>query len=89
MERAGVERLIQSRFMWKGRLLEFLACLVRLSQDRSSSFFNKTITKQQINLSVVGFLKIIKTIGNPNKNARNTAQLKGGIEAGASVLSLF
>ncbi|GAA7165249.1 hypothetical protein HpBGD52_09640 [Helicobacter pylori] len=53
------------------------------------NFFNKTTTKQLINLSVVGFLKFIKPIGNPNKNARNTAQLKGGIEAGASVLSLF
>ncbi|GAA7669325.1 hypothetical protein KVK66_06175 [Helicobacter pylori] len=81
--------MIQSRFTWKGRLLEFLACLVRLSQDKSSSFFNKTITKQQINLSVVGFLKIIKTIGNPNKNARNTAQLKGGIEASFEFILIF
>ncbi len=34
--------------------------------------------------SAVGFLKIIKPIRNLNKNARNTAQLKGGIEASAN-----
>ncbi|GAA8600783.1 hypothetical protein KYTH63_02800 [Helicobacter pylori] len=70
---------------------------------KSSSFFNKTITKwlnqpvssmpkNTIHLTqslVAGFPKTIEPIRNPNKNARNTAQLKGGIEAGASVLSLF
>ncbi|GAA7597517.1 hypothetical protein HpMMM16_08320 [Helicobacter pylori] len=70
-------------------MLEFLACLVWLAQGRSLSFFNKTITKQLINLSVVGFLKIIKAIGNPNKNARNTAQLKGGIEASFEFILIF
>ncbi|GHP99155.1 hypothetical protein JP0054_07010 [Helicobacter pylori] len=42
------------------------------------------MSKNTIHLAqslVVGFLKIIKPIGNLNKNARNTAQLKGGIEA--------
>ncbi len=42
-----------------------------------------------LNLSVVGFLKFIKTIGNPNKNARNTAQLKGGIEASFEFILIF
>ncbi|AHN38288.1 hypothetical protein [Helicobacter pylori] len=69
----------------------------------SSSFFNKTITKRlnqpissmsknTIHLTqslVVGFLKIIKPIGNLNKNARNTAQLKGGIEASFEFILIF
>ncbi|EJB63520.1 hypothetical protein HPHPH44_1463 [Helicobacter pylori Hp H-44] len=39
--------------------------------------------------SVMEFLKIIKPIRSLNKNVRNTAQLKGGIEASVRVLSLF
>ncbi len=42
------------------------------------------MSKKTIHLTqspAVEFLKIIKPIGNLNKNARNTAQLKGGIEA--------
>ncbi|WQU02660.1 hypothetical protein KVE03_06575 [Helicobacter pylori] len=45
------------------------------------------MSKKTIHLtqsSAVGFLKIIKPIGNLNKNARNTAQLKGGIKASVS-----
>ncbi|QQW66597.1 hypothetical protein HGK49_06330 [Helicobacter pylori] len=38
---------------------------------------------------VVGFLKIIKPIRDPNKNARNTAQLKGGIEASFEFILIF
>ncbi|GAA8620156.1 hypothetical protein HpBT320_10050 [Helicobacter pylori] len=57
--------------------------------DRSPSFFNKTTTKQLINLSIVGFPKTIKPIGNLNKNARNTAQLKGGIEASFEFILIF
>ncbi|GAA9942941.1 hypothetical protein VN1027_07230 [Helicobacter pylori] len=69
----------------------------------SSSFFNKTITKRlnqpissmsknTIHLAqslVVGFLKIIKPIRNLNKNARNTIQLKGGIEASFEFILIF
>ncbi|BDA05577.1 hypothetical protein JP0099_07730 [Helicobacter pylori] len=69
----------------------------------NSSFFNKTITKRPnqpissmskntIHLTqslVVGFLKIIKPIRNLNKNARNTAQLKGGIEANFEFILIF
>ncbi|GAA9197753.1 hypothetical protein Taiwan878_12620 [Helicobacter pylori] len=70
---------------------------------KSSSFFNKTITKRlnqpissmsknTIHLAqslVVGFLKIIKPIRNLNKNARNTIQLKGGIEASFEFILIF
>ncbi|GAA7222552.1 hypothetical protein HpCK27_02220 [Helicobacter pylori] len=70
---------------------------------KSSSFFNKTITKRlnqpissmsknTIHLAqslVVGFLKIIKPTRNLNKNARNTAQLKGGIEASFEFILIF
>ncbi len=38
---------------------------------------------------VVGFFKIIKSIKNLNKNARNTAQLKGGIEASFEFILIF
>ncbi len=38
---------------------------------------------------VVGFPKTIKPIGNLNKNARNTAQLKGGIEAIFEFMLIF
>ncbi|EPZ93528.1 hypothetical protein [Helicobacter pylori] len=50
------------------------------------------MSKKTIHLtqsSAVGFLKIIKTIENPNKNARNTAQLKGGIEASFEFILIF
>ncbi|WP_198513718.1 hypothetical protein [Helicobacter pylori] len=50
------------------------------------------MSKKTIHLtqsSAVGFLKIIKPIGNPNKNARNTAQLKGGIEASFEFILIF
>ncbi|GAA9988344.1 hypothetical protein VN1001_07420 [Helicobacter pylori] len=70
---------------------------------KSSSFFNKTITKRlnqpissmsknTIHLAqslVVGFLKIIKSTRNLNKNARNTIQLKGGIEASFEFILIF
>lgn len=70
---------------------------------KSSSFFNKTITKRlnqpissmsknTIHLAqslVVGFPKTIKPIRNLNKNARNTAQLKGGIEANFEFILIF
>ncbi|GAA9226033.1 hypothetical protein Taiwan904_10060 [Helicobacter pylori] len=70
---------------------------------KSSSFFNKTITKRlnqpissmsknTIHLAqslVVGFLKIIKPIRNLNKNARNIIQLKGGIEASFEFILIF
>ncbi|WP_316484731.1 hypothetical protein [Helicobacter pylori] len=39
--------------------------------------------------SAVEFLKIIKPIRNLNKNARNTAQLKGGIEASFEFILIF
>ncbi|GAA7913027.1 hypothetical protein TH0071_04230 [Helicobacter pylori] len=50
------------------------------------------MSKNTIHLTqslVVGFLKIIKTIGNLNKNARNTAQLKGEIEASFEFILVF
>ncbi|UOS17624.1 hypothetical protein MPF99_02285 [Helicobacter pylori] len=50
------------------------------------------MSKNTIHLTqspAVGFLKIIKTIGNLNKNARNTAQLKGGIEASFEFILIF
>ncbi len=39
--------------------------------------------------SIVGFHKTIKPIGNLNKNARNTAQLRGGIEASFEFILIF
>ncbi len=50
------------------------------------------MSKKTIHLtqsSAVGFLKIIKPIRNLNKNARNTAQLKGGIEASFEFILIF
>ncbi|ADO07477.1 hypothetical protein HPPC_06345 [Helicobacter pylori PeCan4] len=50
------------------------------------------MSKNTIHLAqslVVGFLKIIKPIRNPNKNARNTDQLKGGIEASFEFILIF
>ncbi|WP_180372603.1 hypothetical protein [Helicobacter pylori] len=50
------------------------------------------MSKNTIHLAqslVVGFFKIIKLIRNLNKNARNTAQLKGGIEASFELILIF
>ncbi len=50
------------------------------------------MSKKTIHLTqspAVGFLKIIKPIRSLNKNARNTAQLKGGIEASFEFILIF
>ncbi len=50
------------------------------------------MSKNTIHLAqslVVEFLKIIKPIRNLNKNARNTAQLKDGIEASFEFILIF
>ncbi|WP_231253372.1 hypothetical protein [Helicobacter pylori] len=50
------------------------------------------MSKNTIHLAqslVVGFPKTIKPIGNLNKNARNTIQLKGGIEANFEFILIF
>ncbi|EQL54410.1 hypothetical protein N404_02165 [Helicobacter pylori FD506] len=50
------------------------------------------MSKNTIHLTqslVVGFLKIFKPIRNLNENARNTAQLKGGIEASFEFILIF
>ncbi|WP_231211022.1 hypothetical protein [Helicobacter pylori] len=50
------------------------------------------MSKNTIHLAqslVVGFPKTIKPIRNLNKNARNTIQLKGGIEASFEFILIF